>query len=208
MMPIWHGSAVAAECSPAPSVVGFHGKLPGIGDFARRRLSDALVQAWDAHASQQLARHPQLAEAQGDGWCFAFAAGLCGVQGWAGVAAPSRDRVGRAFPLLLALPLAADDPVQAPQLPSARWLDALLALQVQVTQGGMHLPDMLDNACHDLPPAWPGQVGPLAWQACWAQRGSLWWRDARPPCVLPGLPADDLLLRAVHASCAPGQHTP
>lgn len=201
MTPTWQGSAVAADSLSAPPVVGFHGKLPGIGDFVRRRLSDVLVQAWDAHASLQLSRHPQLARVDGEGWSFALAAGLCDAQGWAGVVAPSRDRVGRAFPLLLASPLPAEDPMQAPLLPAPGWFDALHALQVQVKQGVLQLPDALDSACHDLPPAWPEQAGPVAWQTCWAQRGSLWWRDAHAPCTLPGLPADDVLLHAIHAPC-------
>jgi len=202
-MPTWRGSAVAADPSSPPPQVGFHGKLPGIGDFARRRLSDALVQAWDAHASLQLSRYPQLAGTDGTGWSFALAAGLCDAQGWAGVVAPSRDRVGRAFPLLLALPLTAGDPMQAPQLPATCWFDALHALQEQVRQGVLQLPDLLDIACRDLPPAWPGQAGPRAWQTCWAQRGSLWWRDADAACSLPGLPAGDVLLHAVQAPCPP-----
>jgi type VI secretion system protein ImpM len=208
MTPTWHGSAVAADASSLAPVVGFHGKLPGIGDFARRRLSDALVQAWDAHASLQLSRHPQLAGTAGNGWSFALAAGLCDVQGWAGVVAPSRDRVGRAFPLLLALPLTTEDPMQAPLLPCACWFDALHALQAQVRQGALQLPDALDNACHELPRAWPGQTGPVAWQTCWAQRGSLWWRDAHAPSALPGLPVGGVLPHAVDAPCILEERAP
>ena len=35
--------------------VGFYGKLPSHGDFLRRRVSDAFVDAWDAWLRECLA---------------------------------------------------------------------------------------------------------------------------------------------------------
>ncbi|SMR76918.1 type VI secretion-associated protein, BMA_A0400 family [Stenotrophomonas lactitubi] len=201
-MPTWRGFVVAVDTTtvdrPA-AVPGFHGKLCGVGDFVRRRLSDALVQAWDAHVSQQLADVPGLrgapwdaAVAAGQRWSFAMAAGVCDVRGWAGSVAPLRDRVGRAFPLLVALPLTDAETTGAPALPSATWFDAVHQLLHRAQQGTLRLPDELDAGCHALPAVVPGAIAAmplgLAWQQCWVQQGSLWWRDGHAPCVVPGLP--------------------
>lgn len=92
--------------------VGWYGKLPGLGDFASRRLPDAFVQGWDAwlqrgmvHAQEQLGH---------DAWLarylvapirrFWLAPQLLSDAAWAGLLMPSVDRVGRHFPLTLAVP--------------------------------------------------------------------------------------------------------
>lgn len=181
------------------AVAGFHGKLCGVGDFVRRRLSDALVQAWDDHVSQHLADQPDLRGAPWDAaiaarqrWSFALAAGVCDARGWAGAVAPLRDRVGRAFPLLVALPLAEAASTAAPALPSPAWFDAVHQLLQRAQQGTLRLPDELDVACHALPAVLPGAATAMpwepVWQQCWAQQGSLWWCDGQAPSVLPGLP--------------------
>jgi type VI secretion system protein ImpM len=88
--------------------VGFYGKLPSHGDFLRRRVSDAFVDAWDAWLRECLVASR---EALGDQWLdvfltspawrFACGAGVCGPAPVLGVMAPSVDRVGRYFPLTL-----------------------------------------------------------------------------------------------------------
>ncbi|MBB4128593.1 type VI secretion system protein ImpM [Xanthomonas translucens] len=92
---------------------GFFGKLPSAGDFVQRRLPPAFVEPWDRHFSQLIAG----ARAQlGTQWApayrgsglhaFVLGSGLCGELAWAGVLGPGEDRVGRCFPLAIALPLA------------------------------------------------------------------------------------------------------
>ena len=95
--------------------VGFYGKLPSHGDFLRRRVSDAFVDAWDAWLRECLAASRT---ALGDRWLnvyltspawrFVCAAGACGPMPVIGLVAPSVDQVGRYFPLTLVAELPAD----------------------------------------------------------------------------------------------------
>ena len=88
--------------------VGFYGKLPSHGDFLRRRVSDAFVDAWDAWLRECLAASRTALGARwldvyltSPAWRFVCAAGACGPAPVIGVAAPSVDQVGRYFPLTL-----------------------------------------------------------------------------------------------------------
>ncbi|WP_027159854.1 type VI secretion system-associated protein TagF [Methylobacter luteus] len=97
------------------SIPGFYGKLPVLGDFISRRLSREFINPWDkwlqsamAASQQQLGEHWLKAYLSSPVWRFALSPGLCGHTGWLGVLMPSVDRVGRYFPLTLALPAPPD----------------------------------------------------------------------------------------------------
>jgi type VI secretion system protein ImpM len=82
--------------------VGFYGKLPSHGDFLRRRVSDAFVDAWDAWLRECLAASRTALGARwldvyltSPAWRFACAAGACGPAPVIGVLAPSVDQAGR-----------------------------------------------------------------------------------------------------------------
>src|SRR5262245_57724984 len=87
---------------------GFYGKLPSHGDFVRRRVPDAFVDAWDDWLRECLAASRN---ALGDRWLdvyltspawrFVCASGACGPSTMLGLMAPSVDRVGRYFPLTI-----------------------------------------------------------------------------------------------------------
>jgi type VI secretion system protein ImpM len=87
---------------------GFYGKLPSHGDFVRRRVPDAFVDAWDDWLRECLAASR---DALGDRWLdvyltspawrFVCASGACGPSTILGLMAPSVDRVGRYFPLTI-----------------------------------------------------------------------------------------------------------
>lgn len=88
--------------------VGFYGKLPGHGDFVRRRVSDAFVDRWDRWLQEGLdASRRTLGDAWLDVyltspvWRVAADAGVCGSLPFVGVMAPSVDRVGRYFPITI-----------------------------------------------------------------------------------------------------------
>ena len=88
--------------------VGFYGKLPSHGDFLRRRVSDAFVDAWDAWLQECLAASRTALGARwldlyltSPAWRFACAAGACGPAPVVGLLAPSVDQVGRYFPLTI-----------------------------------------------------------------------------------------------------------
>ncbi|WP_321799972.1 type VI secretion system-associated protein TagF [Caballeronia sp. J97] len=103
------GGALADD---GATIAGWYGKLPSLGDFAARRLSDAFVAPWDAWLAQRVAE-TQLA--LGDEWLalyltcpvwrfFAMPGAIAPTLGacWTGVVMASVDRVGRHFPLTIA----------------------------------------------------------------------------------------------------------
>lgn len=118
----------AAALSPPAVRPGFFGKLPGLGDFIRAGLPEDVVAAWEAWVKEGLAAsRAALGEAWLDAfleapvWRFRLAPGLLGTHGLAGVMAPSVDRVGRYFPLMLGAAMAAPpDPEEA-----SPWFDDL-----------------------------------------------------------------------------------
>lgn len=89
---------------------GFYGKVPALGDFVSRRLSRGFTEPWDAWLQSCLACSR---EQLGDDWLeiyltspmwrFVLSPSLCGEQAWAGAVMPSVDRVGRYFPLAIAM---------------------------------------------------------------------------------------------------------
>lgn len=160
------------------ATVGFYGKLPCVGDFVRRRLPDAFVAPWDA-AMQRL-----LLSASGDDapvrddasrWRFALAPGVCGDRAWIGCVRASRDRVGRAFPLVLAAPLAAAAPA---------WFDAAERLHAQALRGEFADVEAFDRACARLRADAADDPRLAAWRRAHAgddgRRCSLWWRADAP----------------------------
>ncbi|AVL72051.1 type VI secretion system-associated protein TagF [Oligella urethralis] len=101
-------SAYTPSIDDLSRALGWYGKLPAAGDFVRRRLSSELVNWWhrwlelglpsvkEGAAKQSLFFHAPI-------WNFALPAshGCDVVQ--LGCVAPSRDRVGRLYPLLVSL---------------------------------------------------------------------------------------------------------
>jgi type VI secretion system protein ImpM len=96
-------------------VPGWYGKVPYLGDFASRRLPGEFISTWDRWLQEVLqATRASLGDEWLDCyltmpiWRFVLRPGLVEARGWAGVLMPSVDRVGRQFPLTLAVPLASD----------------------------------------------------------------------------------------------------
>lgn len=89
--------------------VGFYGKLPGAGDFVRRRLPPDFVDAWDRHfqraveiGRRETGERWAAAWQHAPAWRFVLPPQVCGNGSWCGLAGPAVDRVGRAFPTVLA----------------------------------------------------------------------------------------------------------
>jgi type VI secretion system protein ImpM len=140
---------------------GWYGKLPTLGDFASRRLDADFIEPWDRWLGEGLAaQRAQLGEAwldaylQSPVWRFVLLPGvLASAQAapLAGVLMPSVDRVGRYFPLTLAMPLQ--------QLPRSTleveqllgWLHCLEDLAVDALQGDWSI-EQLEDALATLPP--------------------------------------------------------
>ncbi len=104
---------------------GWFGKLPGMGDFAHRRLPEQFRDVWDSWLQTGLfdlrGRKPDWVERYLEGpiWFFALGAQLVGPQPWLGVMLPSVDSAGRYFPLTLATELPDQHSNSSPR--SAAW---------------------------------------------------------------------------------------
>ncbi len=114
---------------------GFYGKLAGRGDFIHRGLSPSFIERWDAWLSAGMATsQAALGAAWLDAylvsplWRFAVAPGLLGNEAVVGVMMPSVDRVGRYFPLTIALQLEAETDMGALVAGPDDWFEAAEAL--------------------------------------------------------------------------------
>ncbi|WP_321930415.1 type VI secretion system-associated protein TagF [Paraburkholderia guartelaensis] len=95
---IMNGALIGAELA----LPAWYGKLPGAGDFVGRRMQGALARTWEQWLSQGMAAGRATLDAHARLWSFAIPAGSG--EGWVqlGCVAPSRDRVGRRYPLVVA----------------------------------------------------------------------------------------------------------
>lgn len=89
---------------------GAFGKIPSHGDFIRLDLPGSFIRAWDDWLQNGLvAARERLGDRWKDCylsapmWRFSLPAGMAGPQAVSGVLMPSVDRVGRQYPLTLAL---------------------------------------------------------------------------------------------------------
>ncbi|MFZ4480429.1 MAG: type VI secretion system-associated protein TagF [Rhodoferax sp.] len=113
--------ASAAGAGAAPAEFAWYGKLPGAGDFVSRRMPYALQQFWDrwCAAGMELLKTGNPAVGwelwrNTPKWAFLLPAQPGVPVGQFGVWAPSCDRVGRNFPILVSSPL------------TTQWIDILL----------------------------------------------------------------------------------
>lgn len=138
--PVSFGSASAPTL--AVRQPGFHGKLPSRGDFVAFGLTGAFLAAWDLWVSAGLEATRTAYGADweymldgGPVWRFALPPGLLSAAGVAGVMHPSRDRVERRFPFVIAceLPLSLST-AAAPVLCRSWYARAELAVRVLVAR--------------------------------------------------------------------------
>lgn len=127
------------------STFGAFGKMPALGDFFRLGLGTEVVTLWDTWLQQMmLAARGTLGDQfetlymSAPIWRFALAPSVAGGQGVLGVLMPSVDRVGRQFPLTLAVQTGTQE--QAP-LRNLVWqaaaLDALEGLALDCLDDAM-----------------------------------------------------------------------
>lgn len=105
---------------PSDPVTGFFGKMPARGDFLRVGLPRSFTDPLDDWLSRALtAARADLGErweavwSAASTWRFVLPPGACGPAQAVGVLLPSEDRVGRAFPLVIARLGPASDPEDA-----------------------------------------------------------------------------------------------
>ena len=111
---------------------GWFGKIPALGDFASRRLSPAFIGFWDAWLQRGLeASRASLQDGwldvylNGPLWNFTLLPGVCGDSAWAGTLMPSVDKVGRHFPLTIAVELEREAEVLDAVLSAQEWFALL-----------------------------------------------------------------------------------
>ena len=182
---------------------GFHGKLPGRGDFVQAGVPRAFVQAWDdwcqamlAGSREALGERWQSVWLEAPIWRFRLSPGLCGPGAATGLWLPSVDRVGRYFPFTIV----------AVSMPDEAAVDAIFLDEAE--------PIGLDALALGLPPEAIAtrlaqiQCPPGAPQA---QGTSRWWTAGSPwvrPCSfevegLPGPQRYALMLDDGSAVAAP-----
>jgi type VI secretion system protein ImpM len=143
-------------------IPGWYGKLPGVGDFASRRLPEDFVRAWDEWLQEVVATtRARLGTSWMDRyltmpiWRFVLVSGLVASTGWAGVLMPSVDRVGRQFPLTVAVPLASEAALVQAVFESADWyggIEQAVLGMLDPTRGPEDLEQALAGCAFSLPP--------------------------------------------------------
>ena len=134
---------------PAPFVFG---KLPTHGDFVQRGLAGPVRSAWDDWASAGLARAREaLAERfdavheQAPSWRFSIGPGPLGPLWRVGALAPSVDRVGRRFLIVVGA-----DALAPPQAHSAALAEGMEALIYDAFEGDWDADTLVDAAARTL----------------------------------------------------------
>lgn len=117
------------------TVCGYYGKLPGNGDFVSRHLPPSFIEAWDrwlqdslGHARTLLGDAWPEAYLTGPIWRFALSKETCSDAAWVGLIMPSVDKVGRHFPLTIAMALPAPDNLLHVVTDSDAWFDEIESL--------------------------------------------------------------------------------
>ncbi|MCF1505952.1 type VI secretion system-associated protein TagF [Afifella sp. H1R] len=186
---------------------GFFGKVPTHGDFVSADLDPRFLEAFSAWLQQGLVAGRQ---ALGDAWResflaappwrFTLAAGLCGPHGMAGVLLPSRDRIGRCFPLIAAARLdAAMDPQRVAD--DRTWFTALEAMAETALQPDFDLIVFRDKLRRLRPPTVFGHSSrpSASISEWWTERGPHGWPTG---FTAEGLPTPAALLTMLSSAPA------
>ncbi len=133
-------ASVATSGAP-PSAVGWYGKLPAAGDFLTRRLPDDFREPWDRWLSLGMLDAKAALGEQWEAiflsfsvWRFLWNSGQSHQPIWAGILMPGVDRVGRLFPLTVALPLPRNTFTRLSSTDLEARLDLLEGLALQVLE--------------------------------------------------------------------------
>ncbi|MCD2471091.1 type VI secretion system-associated protein TagF [Jiella sp. MQZ9-1] len=180
---------------------GFFGKVPSHGDFVAADLDPRFQTGFDAWLQQSLSASRQVLGDRWEqlflaapAWRFTLAAELCGPSAMTGVFLPSRDRIGRCFPLVIAARRTLEG-TTARIVYDEHWFIVAEAIGRTGLQSDFDLAVFRDKLRRVRPPRDPeGAVGPAA-----TTYGSAWW-TAGGPTVRPkefacdGLPPPDRFL--------------
>lgn len=147
-------------------VTGAFGKMPALGDFFRIALPPGFTDPWDIWVQRMmlagraaLGGHWQRCYLSAPIWRFTLAAGIAGPWAVQGVLMPSVDRVGREYPLTLAMMRPPIEAALPAHLAADATFDAMEALALAALEDGMTR-DVLAQGLASLPaPAGDGRPG-------------------------------------------------
>ncbi len=127
---------------------GYFGKVPCRGDFVRRGLPQALIDAWDSWLQTAIACSREIL---GDRWLdayltspiwrFVMSPGICGGAAIAGVTIPSVDRVGRYFPLLVASTLSCETSLFRAPVAAQGWFEEVEKIALRILNEDRQIDD-------------------------------------------------------------------
>lgn len=192
------------------STPGFYGKLASRGDFVSRGLPQSFIGPWDSWlaagllASQSLGERWLNAYLVSPLWRFMVAPGVCGPQAAVGVVMPSIDRVGRYFPLTVAVLLDHDTDPASVIGGSDAWFEQVeqlllstLSVEASFEAFSAELEELGGPACLPRTPSSriaglnrfdatdpQARMTALAEQAC--EGASVWWGQGSER-IAPGL---------------------
>ena len=197
----------------AAPVAGWYGKIPALGDFASRRLPAGFVNSWDSWLQRALAvSRSALRERWQDIylnspiWRFALLPGVCGSSCWTGIMMPSVDKVGRHFPLTIAVALDPQPEIITTVFSAQNWFTAIE--QIALSSLNMDFPvDELEECLTATPfgnPPQPDNPGRTA-----ARELAAWWNGPGSVPVVLSLPEPDAITGVLSAGglnilCASG----
>jgi type VI secretion system protein ImpM len=139
------------------ATTGFYGKLPVLGDFVSRRLPNEFITPWDNWLQAALAASREELGAAwlkryltSPIWRFLLSPGVCGDKAVAGIVMPSVDRVGRYYPLTVAVVFD-----QSPDLPflftaGNVWFEQLEDAALTGLEGNMDI-NVFDQLIQSIP---------------------------------------------------------
>ena len=197
-------SGPALDPSLATQVAGWYGKIPALGDFASRRLPASFVDSWDAWLQRSMLASRSFLREQWQEiylnspiWRFALLPGVLDDKCWIGIMMPSADRVGRYFPLSIALPLEAHPDLMSTVFAAQNWFAAIeqialasLSMDFQVTELEGHLGR---NPLIQAPPK--DDAGSLS-----ARELARWWSGPGNEAIAISLPDLDSINSVLSAS--------
>lgn len=139
--------------------------MPSLGDFFRVDLPSSFVDPWDAWLQRGLrSAKAELNDQWNDCfmsapiWRFTLAKGLVGPSAMMGVLMPSVDRVGRQFPLTLAMPIAQVDDVPLAHFGAEDVFENLEGVALGALEDGITR-DMLKGRLVQVPKGHPVGAG-------------------------------------------------
>lgn len=196
-------SGSALDSGSTTRVAGWYGKIPALGDFASRRLPANFVNSWDEWLQRSMvASRSSLRERwqelylNSPIWRFALLPGVVDDKCWIGIMMPSADRVGRYFPLTMALSLDPHPETISTVFAAQHWFAALeqialasLSMDFQVTELEAHLgKNPLENHLTNSP------------GSSLARELASWWTGSADELIAFSLPDLDSITTVLNAS--------